>query len=72
MAVKPSSTKRIKLSLTRTENPRPLMIYVFPEEIKCFVVCPCDKNCEIVLFLADGNKHYVDNSPENLKLLGVD
>lgn len=69
MAVNKSS-KRVKLVLTREgELPSPLNIYAFPEDIRYYVVCSCKKNCEITLYMADGNKHYVDNTPENLEIL---
>jgi hypothetical protein len=73
MAVNKSS-QRVKLVLTRMgELPSPLHIYAFQEDIRYYVVCTCKKLCEITLYMADGNKHYVDNTPENLEiLLGVD
>jgi hypothetical protein len=69
MAVNKSS-KRVKLVLTRMgELPSPLHIYTFLEDIRYFVVCTCNKNCEITIYMADGNKHYIDNSPDNLSIL---
>ena len=65
--------KRIKLTLTRPENPSAISIYMYTEDIKCIVVCPCDKGCEITLHTLFSSKpHYVDNSVGNRKALGIE
>jgi hypothetical protein len=65
--------KRVKLTLTRPDNPAPLSIYLYIDDIKCIVTCPCDKGCEITLHtLFNSKPSYVDNSAANRKALGIE
>jgi len=68
-----NSNKRVKLTLTRMgELPSPLIIYAYPEDIRYYVVCTCNKNCDVAIYMSNGEKHYVDNTPKNLKILGAE